>query len=144
MHVAASQNWSFETWGRPNFDRFFPYPDLPCPPIYRAISLSPKRPGKSGFYCTCQTIVSIFNHQVMMILIKEMGWKWFKSLKIGDFRPSSTQNNNLNLDSLLRGAGICVLMLEATMCFMFLDIGKWLDSKSDKIKSWQKMFFYFL
>ena len=36
-----------------------------------------------------------------------------------------------------------MLMLEATMCFMFLDIGKWIESKSDKIKTWQKMFFYF-
>ncbi|KAL5269553.1 hypothetical protein ACHWQZ_G003150 [Mnemiopsis leidyi] len=42
------------------------------------------------------------------------------------------------------GAGLVMLMLEATMCFMFLDIGKWIESKSDKIKSWQKMFFYFL
>lgn len=40
-------------------------------------------------------------------------------------------------------AGICVLMLEATMCFLFLDIGKWLNEKSDKIRPWMKMFFYF-
>ena len=27
------------------------YPDIPCFSIYRALFLSPKRPGKSGFYC---------------------------------------------------------------------------------------------
>ena len=27
------------------------HPDLPCPSNYRAWFLSPKRPGKSGFYC---------------------------------------------------------------------------------------------
>ena len=42
-----------------------------------------------------------------------------------------------------RAGGVGVLMLEATVCFMFLDIGKWLASKSDMIKNWQKMFLYF-
>jgi hypothetical protein len=37
--------------GRPNSGQFFPSPNLPCPPVYRALSLCPERPSKSGFYC---------------------------------------------------------------------------------------------
>ena len=40
-------------------------------------------------------------------------------------------------------AGLVVLLLEATMCFLFLDIGKWIESKSDRIRAWQKMVLYF-
>lgn len=40
-------------------------------------------------------------------------------------------------------AGLLVLMLEATFCFLFLDIGKWLDARSGNIKYWQKMVLYF-
>eukprot|EP00116_Pleurobrachia_bachei_P017292 sb/3477554/ len=44
---------------------------------------------------------------------------------------------------IYRCAGVCVLMLEATFLFLFLDIGKWLDSKSEQIRHWQKMALYF-
>jgi len=39
--------------------------------------------------------------------------------------------------------GLLVLMLEATPCFLFLDIGKWIEDKQQYIRSWQKMVVYF-
>jgi hypothetical protein len=49
MYVAASQNWSFLTWGRLNFGRFLPSPDLPCPRFTELFPFPPRSPVNRGF-----------------------------------------------------------------------------------------------